>query len=205
LLYARNVNFEKLNFDPRKKRLYATFADDTAVLAIDPNPVTASLKLQNNLNSIQNCVSLWRLEANGAKSFHVTFPNRRNTCPPVYIYNEPLPQTSDVKYLGLHLDNHLTWTKHLFTMRKHQGILFTKLHWLLARKSKLNLRNKLLIYKVIIKPVWTYGIQLWGSVSNSNIAILERFQSKAHRLITDAPWYVPNAVIRRDFQLPSIK
>jgi hypothetical protein len=36
-------------------------------------------------------------------------------------------------------------------------------------------------------------------------AILERFQSKALRLITDTPWYVPNAVNRRDLQLPSIK
>jgi hypothetical protein len=108
---------------------------------------------------------------------------------PQFIYNEPLPQTSDVKYLGLHLDNHLTWIKHFFTMLKHLGILLTKLHWLVGRKSKLNLRNKLLIYRVIIKPVWTYGIQLWGSASNSNIAKLERFQSKALRLITDAPWY----------------
>jgi hypothetical protein len=142
------------------------------------------------------------MKANGAKSVRVTFSNRRNTCPPVYIYNEPFPQTSYVKYLGLHLDNHLTWTKQPFTMRKHLGIILTKLHWLLGRKSKLNLRNKLAIYKVIIKPVWTYGIQLWGSASNSNITILERFQSKAVRLITDAPWYVPNAVIRRDLQLP---
>jgi hypothetical protein len=34
---------------------------------------------------------------------------------------------------------------------------------------------------------------------------MERFQSKALRLITDAPWYVPNAVIRNDLQIPTIK
>jgi hypothetical protein len=38
-----------------------------------------------------------------------------------------------------------------------------------------------------MKPIWTYGIQLWGEASTSNIEILERFQSKALRLITDAP------------------
>jgi hypothetical protein len=32
-----------------------------------------------------------------------------------------------------------------------------------------------------------------------------RFKSKALRLITDAPWYVPNAVIRNDLQIPTIK
>jgi hypothetical protein len=55
--------------------------------------------------------------------------------------------------------------------------------------------NKLLLYKVILKPIWTYGIQLWGSASISNIEILERFQSKALRMIADAPWYVPNVIL----------
>jgi hypothetical protein len=58
---------------------------------------------------------------------------------------------------------------------------------LLGRKSKLSTSNKLLIYKTIPKPIWTYGIQLWGTASTSNIEILERFQSKALRMIVDAP------------------
>jgi hypothetical protein len=67
--------------------------------------------------------------------------------------------------------------------------------------------NKLLLYKVILKPIWTYGIQLWGSASTSNIEILERFQSKALRMIADAPWYeyVPNVILRQDLQIPSVK
>jgi hypothetical protein len=64
--------------------------------------------------------------------------------------------------------------------------------------SKLNLSNKLLIYKVAIR---IYGIQLWGAASTSNTEILEHFQSKALRLITD----VPNAIIRRDLQVLSVK
>jgi len=50
----------------------------------------------------------------------------------------------------------------------------------------------MLVYKAIPKPIWTYGVQLWGSASNSNIDILERFQSKALRIVTEAPRYVPN-------------
>jgi hypothetical protein len=65
--------------------------------------------------------------------------------------------------------------------------------------------NKLLLYKVILKPIWTYGIQLWGSASTSNIKILKRFQSKALRMIADAPWYVPNMIFRQDLQIPSVK
>jgi hypothetical protein len=57
----------------------------------------------------------------------------------------------------------------------------------------------------ILTPIWTYGIQLWGTASSSNIEILERFQSKALHMIVDAPRYVPKTLIRRDLQIPSVK
>jgi hypothetical protein len=72
-------------------------------------------------------------------------------------------------------------------------------------QSQLWLENKLLVYKVILKPVWTYGIQLWGTASNSNLEIFERFQSKVLRIITDVPWYIPNTIIKRDLQIPTVK
>jgi hypothetical protein len=56
-----------------------------------------------------------------------------------------------------------------------------------------------------LKPIWTYGIQHWGTASTSNIDILERFQSKALRMIVDAHWYVQNTVIQRDLQIPTVK
>jgi O-antigen/teichoic acid export membrane protein len=50
----------------------------------------------------------------------------------------------------------------VFAKRKQLGITLTKMYWLLERKSKLT-SNKLLIYKALLKPIWTYGIQLWGT------------------------------------------
>jgi hypothetical protein len=64
--------------------------------------------------------------------------------------------------------------------------------------------GKLLIYKAVLKPFWTYGIQLWGTASTSNIEILERFQSKALRMTVDAPRYVPNTANQRDLQTPTV-
>jgi hypothetical protein len=78
------------------------------------------------------------------------------------------------------------------------------MYWLLGRQSHLSTSNKLLLYKTILKPIWTYGIQLWGTASTSSIEILERFQSKALRMIVDTPWYVPNTLIRRDLYCPTI-
>jgi hypothetical protein len=108
-------------------------------------------------------------------------------------------------HLGLHLDKKFTWHKLMFAKRKQLGITLTKMYWLLGRKSKLSTSNKLLIYKSIYKPIWTYGIQLWGTASTSNIKILKHFQSKSLRMIVDAPWYVPNTVIRRDHQIPTVE
>jgi hypothetical protein len=79
------------------------------------------------------------------------------------------------------------------------------MYWLLGRKSKLSTSNELLMYKTILKPILTYGIQLWGTASTSNIEILERFQSIALRMIVVAPWYVPNTVIGRDLQITRVK
>jgi hypothetical protein len=83
---------------------------------------------------------------------------KRNV-PPVHINNVQLPQ-EDVKYLGLHLDRRLTWHKHIFAKLKQLGITLTKMYWLLGLKSKLSTSNELPIYKAILKPIWTYGIEI---------------------------------------------
>jgi hypothetical protein len=145
------------------------------------------------------------MQTNPLKSVHITFTTRTGKCPPVHMNDMQLPCAEQVKYFGLHLDCKLTWRHHIFTKRKQLGLTLTKMYWLLGRRSHLSLPNKLLLYKTILKSIWTYGIQLWGMAFSSNIEILERFQFKALRLIVDAPWYVSNLHIRRDLQLPSIK
>jgi hypothetical protein len=89
--------------------------------------------------------------------------------------------------------------------RKQLGLQLHRMYWIIGRKSKLSLENKLLIYKTILKPIWTYGIPLWGTASNSNIEILQRFQNKVLRLIVNATWYVPNTILHTDLQIPTFK
>jgi hypothetical protein len=45
---------------------------------------------------------------------------------------------------------------------------------LLDNRSKLTMTNKLLLYNTTIKPIRTYGHELWGSTKPSN---LRRIQS----------------------------
>lgn len=183
----------------------ATYADDTAILSSHQDPVLASQGLQANLDVISAWFKTWRIKVNENKSVHVTFTQRKNTCPTVFLNSHPLQQQQHAKYLGMHLDRRLTWRTHIFMKRKQLGMKLSKLYWILGRRSQLSIRSKLLVYKVILKPIWCYGIQLWGTASNSNIEILERFQSKVLRTIVDAPWYVPNKVIAHDLHMCSVK
>jgi hypothetical protein len=48
-------------------------------------------------------------------------------------------------------------------------------------------------------------MQHWGTASTSKIETLEHFQSEALRMTVDAPWYVPNTVIRRDLHTLTVK
>ena len=111
--------------------------------------------------NIQHWLAKWRLKANELKSYHTTFTLKRSTCPPVQLNGTYLPHTEDVKYLGVHLDRRLTWRKHISTKRRHLDIQLRKLYWIIGRKSQLSVGNKLFLYKSILKPIWTYGIQLW--------------------------------------------
>ena len=92
-----------------------------------------------------------------------------------------------------------------FTKRKQLALQLHRMYWIIGRKSKLSVENKLLIHKTILKPIWTYGIPLWGTARNSNIEILQRFKNKVFRSIANAPRYVPNTVLHIYLQIPTVK
>jgi hypothetical protein len=185
--------------------MVATFADDTAILSVHDDPALASANLQLSLNSITDWFKTWRIKTNENKSAHITFTLNHDSCPPVTINNTQLPQVSHVKYLGMHLDEKLTWKTHIWLKRQQLNLKANKLNWLLGYRSKLSIHNKLLLYKTILKPIWTYGVQLWGSASDSNIEILQRFQSKLLRKIVNAPWFVSNRTLHQDLKIPTVQ
>lgn len=105
----------------------------------------------------------------------------------------------------MHLDRRLTWRNHIKAKREQANKKFADMYWLLGRKSTLSLENKLLIYKCILKPIWTYGIQLWGSASHSNVEILQRYQNKVLKTLTNAPWFTRNAEVHEYLEMPTVK
>ena len=147
----------------------------------------------------------WGFKIYEKESTPVTFTLRKQTCPQVSIKNITVPNKDTVRYPDMTLDRRLTWKQHIIDKSNQLKDKLKKFYWLIVRRSNLSTQNKITLYKTVIKSIWTYGIQLWGTASNSNIEILQRFQSKTLIFLINAPWYVTNETIHRDFKIPTVK
>jgi GTPase SAR1 family protein len=181
-----------------------TFADDSAILAVGENIEEASCKLQQAVNEVSSWTKRWRIKLNGTKSVHVNFTNKKVQYIPISVNGSNIPHSNTAKYLGMTLDAKLKWKPHVKKKREELGLKYRNLYWLMRRKSDLSTYNKILLYKQILKPIWTYGIQLWGCTSPTNVSIIQRFQNKVLRNIVDAPWYIRNSDLHRDLEMVTV-
>jgi hypothetical protein len=102
------------------------------------------------------------------------------------------------------LDAKLRWRAHTKKKQGELQIKFQKVYWLLGCRSELSMYNTLLLYKQVLRPVWTYGVQLWGCEKKSNIDILQRYQNKVLRCFVNASWYACNSDIHRDLGVETV-
>ena len=73
---------------------------------------------------------------------------------------------------------------------------------LLNRKSVHSVRNGVLLYRQLIRPMMDYACPAWRFAARSHIRRLEVLQSKCLRLATGAPRYVSNRQIHEDLGVP---
>lgn len=76
----------------------------------------------------------------------------------------------------------MTWKIHMKSKIKKIKNRSMRLYWLIERQSRLSLKNKALIYRMI-KSIWSYGIVLW------------RYTRKLSNQSIWAPYYVTNEII----------
>ncbi|KAF0740325.1 Uncharacterized protein FWK35_00035543, partial [Aphis craccivora] len=148
----------------------ADYADDKVIISINEHPFLASLHLQNHLGLMEN----WQAP-----------------CPNVLLYGIHIPSLPTIKYLGLTLNQRLIWAQHILEKRLS---LKNRLHILkhLISNKVTPIDIKLLMYKFLLKPIWTYGLQLWGNAKNSNLNKIQAFQNMTLREIGNAPPYDSN-------------
>ncbi|VVC35140.1 Zinc finger, CCHC-type,Reverse transcriptase domain [Cinara cedri] len=162
----------------------ANYADDKVILSVHNDPLIASKNLQSHLNLLSEWYAKWKIKLNNNKSIHTTFTLRHGLCPNVTVNNLPIPALVTVKYLGLILDKRLTWQNHIRKKRLILNARSRSLKVLLSKNKFSSLKTKLQIYKSILKPIWTYGNQLWGSAKKSNLNKIQAFQNITLRKIT---------------------
>lgn len=185
--------------------IVATFADDTAILAVGKTINEATIKLQNALDNINEWTQTWRIALNELKSVHVDFTYKKINRLPVFVNTVQVPFANEAKYLGMTLDAKLKWKPHVKKKCEELNNKLREMYWLLGKHSKLSIENKLILYRQVLKPVWTYGIQLWGCTRDSNLNSLQTFENKLLRSFVNAPWYVRNEDLHRDLGIPTVR
>jgi uncharacterized protein YaaR (DUF327 family) len=171
-----------------------TFADDTAIFATHEDPTIDSLNLQEHLDIIEKWLKEWKIKVIEPKSSHIKFTLLKGYCPAANINQTIISQTEAVKYLRLHFECRLNWKEHIVRKKKTNRLKNKRdqpVKWG-NKKSHLSTEKKVLVYKAVIKPILSYGTEMWGCASKSDRVIMQRSQSKIFRAIANAPWYVTN-------------
>lgn len=182
----------------------ADFADDKIIYTSHENPLTVGYNLQTHLDHMSSWYTKWKIKINHTKSSHLTFTLKQGAVPPITLNGLVIPKVTSSRYLGLILDQRLTWADHIKSKRVLLNARRKSLSYLIGKHSKLNLKTKLLLYKTLLMPVWTYGIQLWGAAKKSNINKIQTFQSITLRIITNAPFYVSNRTLHTDLRVNTV-
>ena len=157
----------------------ATFADDTAIISRLSQYSVAILRLQKGTEKVSKWAKKWRFHINEGKSVRIDFTLRSHPYAPTLLDGKTIPLGKSARYLGLHLDSKLNWQEHVHKKRDHIKAQLRKYYWLIGYHSQLSLENNCLIYRAIIKPSWTYGIPVWGTIKRSNRLLIQRVQNEA--------------------------
>jgi hypothetical protein len=83
-------------------------------------------------------------------------------------------------------DAKLRWKEYIKKKFDELNIKFRKMYWLLGRNFELSVHNKIISYKQVICPVWSYVIQLWRCVSDSNTEVIQPYQNKVLKCIVNS-------------------
>jgi hypothetical protein len=73
---------------------------------------------------------------------------------------------------------------------------------LLNRRSGLSIKNGVLLYKKLIRPMMDYACLIWRSAAHTHVRKLQVLQSKCLRIAINAPWYVSDRQIHDDLGIP---
>lgn len=188
--------------------LTALFADDTALLASSNQGNAVIRKLQLAANALYEYMEMWKIKVNVCKTKLIFFPYnyrlRRFPLLPLILSNTRIPLLKEATYLGVTFDSKLCFKPHLDAVRIKALKCLRAVYPLLNFKSKLSKKNKLLLYKGVLRPILTYAAPLWKASSRKLLYGLQVVQNKCLKLILGLAHRFPTDLLHDISSLPMI-
>lgn len=74
----------------------------------------------------------------------------------------------------------------------------------LLYSNNLSIKNKILFYKIVLRPILLYASPVWGSAAKTHFKRLQTFQNKTLQAIQKAPWYFSTSTCHTNLRMTSI-
>lgn len=162
------------------------FADDTNLFLVGTDLDQLITSMNNELKLLIEWINTNKLVLNVSKTNYMIFCTRGKSVATnlnVCINREKLKKVEYTKFLGVFIDDKLSWKQHINIIKtkvaKSIGILCK------ARKT-LNVATLITLYNSFIYPYFTYGIEVWGSAGNSFLDSISKLQKRCIRIITSS-------------------
>ena len=165
------------------------YADDTEVFASSYDSIELTGKLNSDLKNIHNWLSKNKLQHHPTKaklmfigsSYNLT--NKVGDNSAVLLNNVPIPRTDTYKCLGVEIDERLSWYKHIEAICKKVSAGIGAIRRV---KPYVPANTLEIIFKALVEPYFEYCFPLWDNCGKTLQERLQKFQSRAARVITGA-------------------
>jgi hypothetical protein len=163
------------------------FADDTTVYYSSKNVTHIFDNINKDLNSLEDWFKANKLSLNISKTHYMIFPGQptKHENLSLKINNEIINQVHKVKFLGMIIDENLTWQEHInYCSNKMSSGLYA----LNSSKHLLTKEHLKTLYYSLTHSYLNYGLLLWGSSNKRHISKLEIKQNKTIRIINNSKY-----------------
>lgn len=185
------------------------FADDTAILSSNIYAADILSDLQDSVNNVVEYFNKWKIMINPLKSQSIFFTRRRKSCfvpqTKIKINGLEVEWETTVRYLGVVLDNKLLFNAHISYVINRLNLTTKTLYAFINRKSKLNIENKLLIFKVVFHSILFYAAPAWHNTSECHIKRLQVSQNKILKMMYNLPNYYSTLRLHSLHNIPFVK
>lgn len=179
----------------------AFYADDSEFIWHGKASNAIVKRMQKSLYSAGKYFSNWKIKINEEKSQAILFPYnkspKRVPTEKLMVQGREIIFPNTIKYLGIILDKKLTFKHHLHNACVNAINCGRSLFPLLNRKSKLNIKNKMLLYKICTRSILTYGCQIWKDCAKTHRRRLQVIQNKNFKIIYNLPNRFPTTALHR--------